>query len=162
MNKIQELITTLSKTLPKFKDGRIDYSNSVRAPVINVFIKYKENILLLKRSDKVNSYQDKWNCVGGYLDDFQPLKDKVLEEIHEELNIQENIIKNIIFGEIHEFHDPDINKTWIIQPILVELKENPKIKLDWEHTDYKWINPNNIETYDIVPKLAKSLSLVLK
>ena len=37
--KILEMIGEFSKKLPKFEDGRIDYSKSDMAPVITIFIK---------------------------------------------------------------------------------------------------------------------------
>ncbi len=64
-------------------------------------------------------------------------------------------------GSPYEFFDPDEQKTWLVHPVLVELKQRPKIKLDWEHTDYKWITPDELTTYDTVPKLAESLKRVL-
>lgn len=57
--KMLEIIKEFAKKLPKFPDGRIDYSNSDIAPVITVFVRYKDKILILKRSDKVRAYQRK-------------------------------------------------------------------------------------------------------
>ena len=89
--KILNIIKEFSERLPKFSDGRIDYSNSNIAPVIIVFIKYKNKILLLKRSDKVRIYQGKWNTVAGYLDEIKPIQEKALEEIQEETKIDNHL-----------------------------------------------------------------------
>lgn len=156
--KILEVIKQFAERLPKFPDGRIDYSNSNVAPVVTVFVKYKEKILLLKRSDKVRVYQGKWNTVAGYLDELRPIREKVLEEIKEELEIEKDNVLSIIFGEPYQFTDKEVNKTWIVCPVLVELKEKPNIKLNWEHTDYKWIKQDELRNFDIVPKLDESLS----
>jgi len=43
--KILVTIKEFANKLPKFPDGRIDYSNSDIAPVITVFIKHKDKIL---------------------------------------------------------------------------------------------------------------------
>ena len=82
-NQILSKIQEFADKLPKFDDGRIDYSNSDTAPVITVFVKYKDKILLLKRSNKVNNYPSKWNTVSGYLDEVKPIKNKILEELSE-------------------------------------------------------------------------------
>ena len=42
---VLNLLKELSEKLPKFEDGRIDYSNSDKAPVITVFVKYRDDIL---------------------------------------------------------------------------------------------------------------------
>lgn len=160
--KILQTIEEFAEKLPKFSDGRIDYSDSNIAPVITIFVKFKEKILLLKRSDKVRAYQNKWNTVAGYLDEVKPIRDKVLEEIKEELGFDENQISSIHFGEPYKFTDKKINKTWIIHPALAELKVKPEIKLDWEHTEFRWIKPEDLKNFDIVPKLEESLKRVLE
>jgi isopentenyldiphosphate isomerase len=151
-----------NKKVKKFPDGRIDYSNSNIAPVITVFLRYKDEILLLKRSDKVRTYQGKWNTVAGYLDDLKPIREKILEEIQEELGIKKNDISSIQIGKIYKFTDTKIDKTWIVHPALAELKNKPDIKLDSEHTEYKWINPEKLKDFDTVPHLNKSLENALK
>jgi len=158
--KILGIIQKFSKKLPHFPDGRINYSSSRTAPVINVVVKHKDKILLLKRSDKVNSYKGKWNTIGGYLDELKPVKEKVFEELREELGIK-CANENIYFGEIYEFHDTEIGKTWIICPVLVEFPRKPRIRLDWEHTDYSWVKPEEISHYDTVPKLGDVLDRVI-
>lgn len=157
----KNIIQEFSEKLPKFFDGRIDYSNSDKAPVLTCFVKYQDQILLLKRSDKVRIYQGLWNTVAGYLDDLKPLKEKAFEEISEELGINRDNILKTILGASYEFHDKDAQKTWVIFPVLVELKNKPVIKLDWEHTEYKWIKPDDINNHDIVPNLDAALSRVL-
>jgi isopentenyldiphosphate isomerase len=160
--KILEIVKEFSKKLPKFKDGRIDYSDSDTAPVITIFIKYEDKILLLKRSEKVLTYKEKWNTVAGYLDEIKPIQEKIKEEVIEELGIEENNISSIFIGESYKFKDQKINRTWIVFPVLAELKNKLEIKLDWEHTEYKWIKPEELENFDIVPNLKESLKRVIK
>lgn len=159
--KLKNILQELSKKLSKFSDGRINYSVSDKAPVLTCFVKYQDKILLLKRSNKVRAYQGLWNTVAGYLDEMKPIKNKVYEELGEEPGIsKENILKTKL-GDPYEFYDRDIQKTWIIFPALVELKNRPAIKLDWEHTDYKWIKPERINEYNIVPNLDITLEKAL-
>ena len=54
-----------------------------------------------------------------------------------------------------------INKKWIVTPVLVELKDKPEIKLDWEHTEFEWIKPEEMKNYDTVVSLDKSLEKVI-
>ena len=154
--KILNITKEFSEKLPKFSDGRIDYSNSNIAPVVIVFIKYKNLILLLKRSDKVRTYQREWNAVAGYLDEIKPIQEKALEEIQEETKISKENILSIQIRESYKFIDSEINKTWIIVPALAELKNKPEIKLDWEHLEYKWINPKELKNFDLVSNLEES------
>lgn len=155
--EVLRIVEWFAKKLPKSSDGRIDYSGSKKALVITVFVKYKNEILLLKRSQKVDAYQGKWNSVSGYFDEVLPVREKILEEIEEELGIGENNILLIRLGRFYHFTDNDEVRTWIIFPTLVELKNKPKIKLDWEHTEYKWIKFEEMRNFDTVPNLKESL-----
>ncbi|TFB09118.1 NUDIX domain-containing protein [Candidatus Atribacteria bacterium MT.SAG.1] len=160
--KILATIKEFANKLPKFSDGRIDYSNSNIAPVITVFVEYKGKILLLKRSDEVKVYQGKWNAVAGYLDELKPVHEKALEEIQEELGINENNILWLRIGEPYEFTDAEVSKSWIVHPILVELIKKPNIKMNWEHTKYKWIEPEELKQFDTVFNLDRSLENAFK
>lgn len=158
----ENVLCEFSEKLPKFSDGRIDYSISDKAPVLTCFVKFENKILLLKRSDKVRAYQGLWNSVAGYLDEFRPLEEKALEELREELGITADIIKQTKLGQPYELIDDKAKKIWVIFPVLVELNKEPDIKLDWEHTDYKWIDPVDLKSFDIVPDLDKTLRACLK
>ena len=155
--KIIEMISEFAKKLPKFPDGRINYTNSDTSLVLTVFIKYKDKILILKRSNKVGIYQGKWNTVTGYLDEPKPLIEKIMEEIQEEIGINKDNILSYSLGDVFKFTDTKAKKTWIVHPAKVELKNNPEIKLDWEHTEYKWIKPEDLRKFDTVPNLNLSL-----
>ncbi len=162
-NKIvfKKVLREFSERLPKFSDGKIDYSNSNKAPVLTCFVKFENKILLLKRSDKVRAYQGLWNSVAGYLDEFRPLEEKAYEELREELGITSDLIKQVTLGQPYELTDSKAQKIWVIFPMLVELNKEPVIKLDWEHTDFKWIDPAELKSFDIVPDLDKTLAKVL-
>lgn len=143
------------RNLPKFSDGRINYTDSKKAPVINCFVKYKNKFLLLKRSDKVGAYKGKWNSIGGYIDEDKPVKEKVLEEIWEELKIKKDDVKNMMGGNPYEVVDKEIGKIWIVHPFVAELKKEPAIVLDFEHTEFRWVKEEDIENYDSVPGLKE-------
>ena len=155
--KIIEKIKEIAKVSTKFPDGRIDYSKADTAIVLTVFVQYRDEILLLKRSDKVGTYKGLWNTVTGYLDEARPIIEKIKEELREELDIDFNIIESYSFGKSFQFTDSKINKTWIVYPARIKLKQKPEIKLDWEHIEYIWIKPEDMKKYKTVPNLHLSL-----
>jgi hypothetical protein len=55
------------------------------------------------------------------------------------------MISDIKYGDSHTIVDKDINKTWIIHPILVSLNKKPEIVIDWEHTEFAWIDPKDFK-----------------
>lgn len=146
----------MSKPVFKPKAGQVDYTNIRFAPVINCVLKYKNKILIVKRSKKLNLYPNYWNGISGFLDDQQSLEEKVFEEIREELNIAKNKIKNIRLGEIFDQEEKKYKKTWIVHPVLVEIETN-KIKLDWEAQDYKWATLSEVKKLKLLPGFDKIL-----
>jgi hypothetical protein len=62
---------------------------------------------------------------------------KVLEEIQKECGIEESQVSSIRAGKVYECVEEGRN--WIVVPVLVELKDRPDVKLDWEHTEYRWV-----------------------
>jgi 8-oxo-dGTP diphosphatase len=159
--RISEISRRFARNLPKDPDGKIGYSDSHVALSVTVFIKYRSKILLLKRSDRVRTYQGKWCPVAGYLEELKPIRQKALEEVQEETGISRNSISSIHIGKPYEFNDPKLGITWIDHPVLLELKKKPEIKLDWEHTEYRWIKPEELDKFDTVPELHKTLENAL-
>jgi isopentenyldiphosphate isomerase len=158
---IRLIVESYAEYLPMFPDGRIDYSKSDTAPVLTVFVFAKSSLLLLRRSTKVRTYKSKWNTIAGYIDEIKPLKTKINEELKEEIGISQEIIQSYFFGEPYSFTDSIAGYTWIVHPAKVILKVKPSITLDWEHTEYEWIKPQDINIYDTVPKLHESLDRIL-
>lgn len=157
---IFKLVKKLSLHLPKFDDGRIDYTKAPKAPVLICFVSYNNKILLLKRSNKVLVYRGMWSTVAGFIDELKPIREKILEELSEELKIGPDIIKSIKIGDSYEIVDKKVKRIWIRVPVLVVLNKKSNIILDFEHTEYKWINPEEINLYKTPPQTLESLKRV--
>lgn len=147
--------------LRRFPDGRMDFSASASAPVLNVVVRGGEEILLLKRSRAVGAYQERWHVIGGYLDDRTPSTEKALRELEEETGIPRAAVGAVRAAEAFEIFDPDVGKTWVIHPVLLDLPEQPDVHLDWEHTEARWVRPQEVVQYDPLPGLAEALRRLL-
>lgn len=162
MKEFLNFIKKLYNELPKFEDGRIDYTNAKEAAVLTIFLKHGDEILILKRSEEVGTYKNKWSTVTGYFDEIKSIEDKVFEELREEIGLKEKNIGKIIYGRIYKIEDKELNKKWIILPALIELKKKIKVKLDWEHASYRWIKIDELKSYDTVPNLKETLEILLE
>ncbi len=98
----------------KARKDQVDYTKARWAPVINCVVRFNGKILLVKRSEKLNFYPGYWNGISGFLDDQKSLKEKVLEELHEELGLASASIVNIQPGQIFDQEEPQYKKTWIV------------------------------------------------
>lgn len=143
----------------KPKPGQIDYTNTRWAPVINCVVTYKNTILVVQRSKKLNFYPGYWNGISGFLDDTKSLKQKIKEELREELGISDKSIKKITLGEIFHQEAPKYHKTWIVHPALAEVSTN-KVKLDWEARSYKWVTVDEVKKLKLLPGFEKVIRVL--
>ena len=120
------------------------------APVINCVLKHKNKLLVVQRSKELNFYPGYWNGISGFLDDQRSLRQKISNELREELGIPQAKIKKIRLGEIFDQEEPKYKKTWIVHPVLVEVETN-KVKLDWEARNYKWLTLQGVKKLKLLP-----------
>jgi isopentenyldiphosphate isomerase len=145
----------------KLKPGQIDFTNARWVPVINCVLKYQNKILIVQRSKDVAFYPEYWNGVSAFLDDEKSLKQKIQEELKEELGIAKSKIVRIRLGEIFNQEAPKYGKTWVVHPVLVEVATD-KIKLDWEAKSYRWVKLQEIKGLKILPGFSEVLEKLKK
>lgn len=128
--------------------------------VVTCFLEHGGKILLLRRSSKVSTYQRSWAGVSGYIetDDLE----QAYTEISEETELYKNDVKLVRKGEPIEVIDRNLNRKWIVHPFLFHVKEPDKIKIDWEHTEIRWVKPSELRKYHTVPGLKEALERVYK
>ena len=127
--------------------------------VVTCFLEYDRRILILRRSAKVGTYQRSWAGVSGYVE-AAPL-DQAYTEIREETGLFKSTVKLIKQGKPLEVIDKDLNRKWVVHPFLFHVTDTERLKIDWEHTECKWINPRDLSKYHTVPGLKKALDSVL-
>ena len=129
--------------------------------IVTSFIKNDGKLLILKRSNKVKTMKGLWAGVSGIIENNEePLK-RAKIEIFEEAGITEEKIKLIKAVEEMKVNSPQYeNHEWEIFPFLFETK-NPTITLNWENSEFKWINVDELEKYETVPNLQKVLLSLL-
>ena len=125
--------------------------------IITAFIKNNNKILILKRSDKVRSMRGLWSGVSGIIENNEIPINRAKIEIFEELGIKKSKINLVKSIEKIKITSPQYeNHEWEVFPFLFETKES-EIKLNWENSQHKWINVNELKNYETVPSLDKIL-----
>ena len=125
--------------------------------IITAFIKNNDKILILKRSDKVRSMKRLWSGVSGIIENDEIPTNRAKIEIFEEVGIKENKINLVKSVEKIKISSPQYeNHEWEVFPFLFETNET-EIKLNWENSEHKWINVNELKNYETVPSLDKIL-----
>ena len=125
--------------------------------IITAFIKNNNKILILKRSDKVRSMKGLWSGVSGIIENNEIPINRAKIEIFEEVGIKKSKINLVKSIEKIKITSPQYeNHEWEVFPFLFETKES-EIKLNWENSEHKWINVNELKNYETVPSLDKIL-----
>jgi len=137
-----------------------DYTHARSAPVLAIYVIYKDKVLIARRSEQHFTYQGLWSCIAGFVDDEKSLEEKVRFEIVEELGLDDGDIKFLKQGETYLFLDEELDREWIRHLYLVEVT-NPNIKLNWEHTEYAWIDPKDLKDYKTTPGFGRDFKSVL-
>jgi 8-oxo-dGTP diphosphatase len=113
-------------------------------------------ILIIKRSSKEDVFANEWDFPGGRLKFGENPIDGLKREVLEETGLKIKIIKPISVWTFFKNN----GKTQVIGITFLAKVISGKIRLGKEHTDFKWILPEEIDKYKIheeVKKLVKSL-----
>ena len=91
--------------------------------IVTSFIKYNDQILILKRSEKVRSMKGLWSGVSGIIENNENPIDRAKIEIFEEVGIKEKEIKLVKKLEKMKISSQQYkNHEWEIFPFLFETK----------------------------------------
>ena len=125
--------------------------------IVTSFIEDDNKFLILKRSNKVKSMKNLWAGVSGIIEKNEEPLQRAKIEIFEEVGITEDKITLVKAGKEIKVNSPQYeNHEWEIFPFLFKSK-NPKIILNWENSEFKWISKEEFKNFNTVPSLQKVL-----
>jgi 8-oxo-dGTP pyrophosphatase MutT (NUDIX family) len=102
-----------------------------------------------------------WAGISGIIEGNEDPLFRAKREILEETNISENQISLIRSAPQILVDSPQYeNHQWLIFPFLFSVRE-PLIRLNWENSEYRWVEPSEIGKYQTVPSLESVLSSLL-
>jgi len=127
--------------------------------VVTVFLRHKGKILILRRSKDVGTYKGMWGAISGFIENDEEPVERAKKEIKEEAGLHEKDFEFLKEGVSFSFSDEELDIKWIIHPFLFRSKTG-KIRIDREHFEYKWIEPEKLSEYFTVPRLGESLRRV--
>jgi 8-oxo-dGTP diphosphatase len=127
--------------------------------VVTCFLESENEILILRRSERVGSYQGRWAGVSGYIE--TSADEQALIEIEEETSLSPEEVELTRKGKPLAVEDKKLGVRWVVHPYLFHIEDRNKIKMDWEHKEARWIVPKDITKFETVPKLKETLDRVL-
>ena len=124
--------------------------------VVTCFLEHDGEIMILRRSERVGTYQGKWAGVSGYIEEDSSALEQAWTEIKEEVGMDRDDVELVRKGQPLEVVDAELGRKWIVHPFRFRVARPETIKIDWEHTERKWIAPEDIGRHDTVPKLREA------
>ena len=106
----------------------------------HIFRKQENTIefLLLKRAPN-EKYPGLWQMVTGYnKNPGEKLYQTALREIEEETGLKPE--RFWVVPHVNSYYSPDTNEICMIPVFAALVKENSKVNISEEHTEYKWVS----------------------
>ncbi len=101
-----------------------------------------------------------WAGVSGLIEgDEEPIY-RAKTEIFEETGITEDRLSLLKSAQQIRVDSQYENHEWLIHPFLFSVRD-PRIVLNWENQEYRWIVPSELSQYQTVPSLDRVLSGLL-
>jgi hypothetical protein len=147
------------KAIVNADEGTIELPFVVGKVVTTAIVRNEGKILVMKRSSKVGTYREHWAGVSGSLLPGEAPADAALREVREETGIDKGVKPQMVQTEPVYARDGGI--IWKVHPFLIDVDAD-KVKIDWEHDEYRWILPGELENYQTVPRLGEVVRSLLK
>lgn len=120
----------------------------------------RDEILIVRRSDRVRTYRGAWAAISGYVEPRVTPLEQAYTELREETGLARDDLRLLSTGAPIAFEDRDLGQAWVVHPFLFAPRDPERITTDWEATEHRWIAPDELAGLATVPKLAEALSAV--
>lgn len=98
------------------------------------------DILLLRRSSDDDIEPLKWSLPGGKVDKGENIEEAAVRELFEETGI---VVDKVMYITSIKNQDESISSYF-----SVDLDKNSSVSISDEHEDYKWVNPENLDSIE--------------
>lgn len=145
----------ISSVYPEPEKGYNYPMNNKQGVCTNALIQNKNNeVLVVKRSSDDDVFPNEWELPGGKVEYKETPEESLIREIKEECDLSINVIRPLT---VKIFFIDDIQYFEITYHCKLK-NENYEIKLSHEHSEYKWISLENIESAGLNTYIASSIT----
>lgn len=133
-------------------------------PVVTCFLRNRDDVLLMRRSDEVGSYRGQWGGVFGFVEPDsagggdRPPAAAARAEIAEEAGLLA-ACELVRAGEPFEVADENLGTTWLVHPFLFDC-DSRAVEPNEETVETAWVPPTEILRREAVPDLWTSYDRV--
>ncbi|WP_445665056.1 NUDIX domain-containing protein [Fodinibius sp. AD559] len=113
--------------------------------------------LIFKRAADV-SYAHQWRMIGGKVNRDETHFEAALRELEEETGLSPDLFWTI--PSVNQFYDHDSDSILQIPAFGAQINQELAITLNHEHVSWKWISPNEFNTYIQWPEQKRLMNLL--
>ena len=128
--------------------------------VVTCFLRRGGRVLVLKRSQRVGTHKGLWAGVSGYVEMGEQPRETAFKELREEVSALVGQFRLVREAPPITFEDPPSGKVWTVHPFLFD-DLGVDVHTDWEHTEHRWVRPEELGTLETVPRLEEVLAAAL-
>ena len=122
--------------------------------VVSAFLHRAGHVLLLRRSGAVSTFRDRWAAVSGGLERGAAPIDQALREIREETALEAGQLGFECTGGALVAEGE--GRRFIVHPFRFRVGLDAEPRLDWEHREQVWVDPEDIDDAASVPRLRET------
>lgn len=122
------------------------------AEVVTCFLRNRGDVLLIRRSDAVSPYRERWSVVTGHAGGNPD--GAAREEIQEETGLLD-AVELVRTGDPFTVEDEECDTKWVVHSYLFDCVSRD-ITTNYETAEYEWAPPTEILHRETVPDLWES------
>jgi 8-oxo-dGTP pyrophosphatase MutT (NUDIX family) len=130
--------------------------------VVTAFLVSGGEVLVLRRSPAVRTYPGRWAGVSGSVEPGRAPLEQLELELREETGLAPEDYEVVREGAVLDVLAPELGLTWRVTPFLVALAAGRTLRLDWEHTEARWVRPADLPALETVPSLLEAFERVAR
>jgi len=136
--------------------GSVELEDVKGKPVVTAILRNRGQILIVRRSEKVGTFQGRWSAISGHIEGREDPKHRALVEVREETGL-----RGIVFRSAA---DPVLARDgatmYLVHPFLFDAPSR-RVHLDWENVEHRWIPPEELHRFATVPRLTDVVAAVV-
>lgn len=130
----------------------------IKHKTVTCVVRCRSRILLLRRAPTVLVNPNLWSSVTGRVEHGQSFEASAFQEIHEETGLGRRDLTLVRRGKGFRLQIRRGVVT-LVQPFLFDSRTR-RVRLNWEHTDSKWVRQVDLHRFRLVPKFNLTLKSV--
>ena len=136
--------------------GSLELPDVKAKRVVTAILRNRGHILIVRRSQKVGTFQGRWSAISGHIEGREDPKHRAIVEVREETGL-----RGIVFRSAGEpVLARDGATMYVVHPFLFDAPSR-RVRLDWENVEHRWILPEELDRFETVPRLMDVVAAVL-